>query len=231
MRLKLLLSIFSFYLISCSSPTNSPKFINAVTGKYLYNSDETLEVFFIENDMFLKWRGATKIKPLIINENTFFIKEMNEKIQFSINYETEENYIILVPKKENDSIKFKFRKLKKDEKIPNDFLKEGNFNKALEGYLTIQKNDSLDKSVSEKNFNKLGYRALNNNNFTKALGIFKINMKLHPNSSNVYDSYADALKKSGDTIKAIEYYKKSLAIDSGNKRAKKFINKYSITTK
>ena len=51
-------------------------------------------------------------------------------------------------------------------------------------------------------------------------------MELYPASSNVYDSYADALKVSGDTLEAIKYYKKSLAIDSGNRNAKRFVEKY-----
>ena len=50
-------------------------------------------------------------------------------------------------------------------------------------------------------------------------------MQLYPYSSNVYDSYADALRQNGDTLQAIEFYKKSFVIDSGNKRAKNFIEK------
>jgi predicted Zn-dependent protease len=50
-------------------------------------------------------------------------------------------------------------------------------------------------------------------------------MALYPNSSNVYDSLAEAYMKSGDTVQSIENYKKSLTLDSGNERAKRQLKK------
>jgi predicted negative regulator of RcsB-dependent stress response len=41
----------------------------------------------------------------------------------------------------------------------------------------------------------------------------------------VYDSLGEAFMKSGDTIEAIKNYKKSLALDSGNRRAKRILEK------
>tara|TARA_R110001583_G_scaffold50850_7_gene158700 strand:+ start:5166 stop:5837 length:672 start_codon:yes stop_codon:yes gene_type:complete len=213
-------------LIGCSSNTNSPDFIKKTTGSYLYNSDEIIEVYFENEELFLKWRGATNIKPLNVGDQQFFVKEMNEKIEFSTDSSTNNSFLTLVPKDENDTIINSFRKLAANEKIPSEYLKDNEFDKALEGYLSIKKNDSLDKSLNEDNFNSLGYKALREKNIDNALNIFKINMELYPYSANVYDSYADALKVKGDTAEAITYYKKSLAIDSGNRRAKNFIEKY-----
>jgi tetratricopeptide (TPR) repeat protein len=213
-------------LISCSSPANSPDFIKKTTGRYLYNSDEVIEVYFENEELFLKWRGANSIKPMNVGNQQFFVKEMNEKIEFSTDSSNGNEYLTLVPKDKNDTIINSFRKLTVNKKIPSEYLKDNEFDKALEGYLNIKENDSLDKALNENNFNSLGYKALREKNFDNALNIFKINMTLYPNSSNVYDSYADALKVKGDTLQAIIYYKKSLKIDSGNKSAKKFVEKY-----
>jgi tetratricopeptide (TPR) repeat protein len=213
-------------LISCSSNTNSPEFIKKTTGSYLYNPDEIIEVYFENEELYLKWRGATSIKPLNVGDQQFFVKEMNEKIEFSTNASTNTSFLTFVPKDKNDTIVQAFRKLDVNEKIPSEYLKNNEFDKALEGYLLIKEKDSLDASIDENNFNSLGYSELNSKNIEYAIHIFKINMELHPYSSNVYDSYADALKIKGDTLEAITFYKKSLAIDSGNKRAKKFIEKY-----
>lgn len=49
----------------------------------------------------MEWRGAKKIKPLKVDDTTFFVKEMNEKIQFLVNPENQTTYIVLVPKEEN----------------------------------------------------------------------------------------------------------------------------------
>jgi tetratricopeptide (TPR) repeat protein len=219
-----------FFLVTllfygCSNNFNEPEFIKKATGRYLYNSDEVIHIYFEENEMYIEWRGAKMIKPLKVNDSTFFVKEMNEKIQFLTNPANQEQYIVLVPKEENKPIAYNFMKLKEDEKVPSEYLANKEYEKALEGYLTIKKKDSLDNSIDEKYLNSIGYEALREKNFEKAIAIFKINLVLYPNSSNVYDSLAEAYMKSGDTLKSIENYKKSLTFDSGNFRAKQQLKK------
>lgn len=213
--------IVCLLFINCSSKTNNPEFVKIAKGRYLYNADEVIEVYFNNNQLFLKWRGATKIKPLKIDENTFYVKEMNEKITFKKNPLDQKEYLVLVPKKEKDSIQYIHRKLNKNEKTPHEYLIIDNFDKALEGYQLIKKNDSLNPLIEEAYLNRLGYKELKEKNYKKALYLFKINMALYPKSSNVYDSYADGLNLSGDTINAIEYYKKSLVLNAENTNAKK----------
>jgi len=218
-----LLVFVLFY--GCSNNTNDPEFIKKATGRYLYNSDEVIHIYFEENEMFMEWRGAKKIKPLKVNDSTFFVKEMNEKIQFLINPTNQQQYISLVPKEENKPISYNFMKLKEGEKVPSEYLANKDFDKALEGYLAIKKKDSLDSSIDENYLNSLGYNALREKNFEIAKAIFKINTALYPKSSNVYDSLAEAYMKSGDTVRAIENYKTALVFDSGNYRAKNQLKK------
>lgn len=213
--------IITFLLIGCNNKTNSPEFIKSTTGRYLYNSNEVIEVYFNNTELFLKWRGANEIQPLKVDENTFYVKEMNEKIQFKKNPDNNVEYIVLVPKNEKYSFQYNFKKLNDDEKTPSEYLLNNEFDKALESYKLIKLNDSLDPFIEEAYLNRLGYRELKDKNNKKALDIFKINVALYPNSSNVYDSYGDALFKNNDTLKAIENYKKSLTLDSGNKNAKR----------
>ena len=224
------LILLSFIFCNCSNNTNTPEFIKKTSGRYLYNSDEIIKIYFEENELFMEWRGAKNIKPLKVNETTFFVKEMNEKIQFLTNPSNKQEYIALVPKDDDTPLVFNFIKLKENEKTPSEYLKNNEFEKAKEGYLTIQKKDSLDNSILENNFNSLGYKLLREKKYENSLNIFKINIALYPNSSNVYDSYAEALMKSGDTIQAILNYKKSLTLDSGNKRAKRNIEKLEKST-
>ena len=215
-------------IYSCTNNTNDPELIKKVTGRYLYNSDEVVEVYFKENELYMVWRGAKSIKPLKVNENTFYVKEMNEKVQFFTNPENQKEYIVLVPKEENSTIKYNYRKLEDQEKIPREYLKNNEFDKALEGYLTIKEKDSLDLLINEDDLNDLGYTALRENNFNEAINIFKINVALHPTSYNVYDSLGEALLKSGDTVQALVNYKKSLVYDSGNKRIKETIKRLEL---
>jgi len=217
--------VFLAFFIGCTNNSNNPEFIKKATGRYLYNSDEVVKVYFEENEMYITWRGANKIKPLKVDDATFFVKEMNEKIQFLTNPENQTAYMVLMPKEENKPIVYNFRKLKDGEMVPSEYLENKEFDKALEGYLAIKKKDSSDSAIDEKYLNSLGYETLREKNFEEAKAIFKINAALYPNSSNVYDSLGEAYMKSGDTLMAIENYQISLTLDSGNFRAKQQLNK------
>ncbi len=225
MKTKFIFLIIPLFFLSCSTSENSDAFIKKVSGRYLFNSDEVIEVYFENNTLFLKWRGATKIAPLKVNENTFYVKEMNEKIQFLNNPSNQLDYIIVVPKEDTTKLEYNYRKLNHDEKIPSEYLKNKEFDKALEAYLTIKKNDSLDSAINESILNSLGYKELREKNFETSINIFKINVEIYPESSNVYDSLGEAYMKNGDTLQAITSYKKSLELDSGNSRAKRQIKK------
>ena len=217
--------VLCFLFFACGTNGNSDEFIDKVSGRYLYNSDEVIEVYFNENKLQMKWRGATRIEPLKVNDNTFYVKEMNEKIQFLTNPSNQLEYIVLVPKEENNAIIYNYRKLNDEEKVPSEYLENNEFDKALDAFLAIKKIDSLDCAINEGDLNRLGYRKLNDEKYVESINIFRINVALYPNSSNVYDSLGEAYMKSGDTIQAIENYKRSLALDSGNSRAKRQLKK------
>lgn len=227
--MKLIYFYFLFaviFLSSCTNKTLDQEFINNTTGRYLFNPDEVVEVYYEGQKLFMKWRGAEKISPMYLGDNKFYIKEMNEKVQFLKNPKDSLYYLCLIPKEKDKTIQFDFRKLSDEEQIPSVYLKNKEYEKALEGYLLIKAKDTSGTYVSESNFNSLGYRKLRAEEYQDAIEIFKMNVVLYPESDNVYDSLAEAYYKSGDTVKAVENYKKALAIDSGNKRAKRFVEKY-----
>lgn len=223
-KFSIFITVITFAL-SCSKPDNSPEFAKNATGRYLFNSDAIIEVYFDKNDLYLKWHGADRIKPMKLNDDTFFVKEMNEKIQFVSNPDDNKLYISIVPKGNDNTILYNYRKLASEEHIPRYYLNNKEYDKALKGYLAIKQKDSLDSSIKEFYFNSKGYDELGKNNFEDAIHIFEINAALFPKSSNVFDSLGEAHLKNGDTIQAIKNYKKSLSFDSGNRRIKRQIEK------
>ena len=70
-----------FFLTSCYNSKNSQEFINSTKGKYLFNSNETLEVYFIDDILKIAWRGKN-MTPVKANDSSFYVKEMNEKLIF-----------------------------------------------------------------------------------------------------------------------------------------------------
>jgi len=208
-------------LISCSNSKNTSEFIKTVEGRYLFNSNETLEVYFFEDVLKINWRDKD-MTPIKVNDSSFYLKEMNEKLIF---ISTPEAHIELAEKREHEGEKFYFIKLTAGEKTALEYFKNKEYTKSLNAYKALQKKDSLDPTIQEWGLNRTGYKYLKANEFEKAKAIFKINIALYPEKSNVYDSMGDAFKKENDTLKAIEYYEKSIAINPENRNSVKNLKK------
>lgn len=89
---------------------------------------------------------------------------------------------------------------------------------ALKAYrdLKIQQGDMN----FENTLNRLGYDFLNRKKYDVALAIFKLNVEEYPTAWNVYDSLAEAYEITGNSQKAIQFYKKSLELNADNGHAK-----------
>lgn len=77
------------------------------------------------------------------------------------------------------------------------------------------------KTASEYDFaetelNQLGYQLLQMKKVTDAIEIFKLNVEMYPQSSNVYDSLGEGYMVHGDKELSIANYKKSLELDPKN---------------
>lgn len=95
-----------------------------------------------------------------------------------------------------------------------------NIDQAIAHYKQLKANHLSDYNFAEAELNVLGYALLNEKRTDDALAIFKLNTEQFPNSANPYDSYADALLAKGDTLKALENYKKCFKMDSTLQYAK-----------
>lgn len=224
MKFKYLILILTISLFSCSDDKNSPEFVKETTGRYLFNANEVIEIHFEDAVLFAKWRGKENIKPLKLNDSSFYMAEMNEKFVFYKNPPR----IELVEKTEHKGVKYVFDKLSENEKTPNEYLENGEFDKAVEAFLLIKEQDSLNPIIQEYQFNRLGYNYLNDNEYDKAIQIFTINTILYPTKSNVYDSLADAYWRKKDTANAKENYKKALSINPENETATRFLKKHNL---
>ncbi len=85
--------------------------------------------------------------------------------------------------------------------------------------------DTARYELNEEEFNRLGYDFLGADNpyrvaaerrYAEALHVFKLNVELFPASWNVYDSYGEALLKTGMKEDAIQMYQKSIELNPKN---------------
>jgi len=196
--------------------------MKATSGRYLFNANEVLEIYFEDAEMHAKWRGNEDIELLKINDSAFYMKELNEKILF---VSKPKMHIELAEKTEHKGIKYNFKKMEFDEKIASEYFIDKEFDKALVAFKKIQQEDSLDPAIREWSINRLGYDFIRKDDLNSALEIFKINAELYPRSSNVFNSLGEAYYLKKDTVNALLNFKKSLAINPENRSSKQFMKK------
>ena len=225
-RATVLILLIALVIASCSKSIEySEEFKKQTSGKYLYNPDELIEVYYEDNQLLLKWKGGD-IKPVTLAENEFFVSDMYKKFRFVQHPQTKKRYLSVIDEDNEEQITYDYLKVTDDYKTPSQHLNAGNYEKALEGYLAIKKQDSTSSYINEWDFNSLGYRHLRDKKYRDAIEIFKINKTLHPYSSNVYDSLADAYLRSGDSLQAYNNYKIALELNPRNPRAEQYLKVY-----
>jgi CubicO group peptidase (beta-lactamase class C family) len=79
--------------------------------------------------------------------------------------------------------------------------------------------------VSEDAINAAGYQLLSVKKLPDSIQVFQLNVQLHPESWNVYDSLAEAYMNSGEKTLAIQNYQKSLELNPKNNNAAAMLKK------
>lgn len=103
-------------------------------------------------------------------------------------------------------------------------IEEEGIDKALDLYLELEKENDVYNFRSDE-LNGLGYKLVNEKKLDLAKIIFQLNAKMYPDDYNVWDSLGEVYMLLGEEIKAIESYKKSLELFSGNTNATEMIKK------
>ena len=94
--------------------------------------------------------------------------------------------------------------------------------KAIDEYKNLRKNNPTQNL--EGTLNSLGYALMRDGRIKDAIEIFKLNVDENPNSSNAYDSLAEAYFNDKQLEVSLEYYQKSLELNAGNNNAKVMID-------
>lgn len=122
----------------------------------------------------------------------------------------------------NDHIKIFFLQGKN---LASEIIKNSGNDSLSVALAQIRKlrNEGGDIYIEEASINAIGYDLLNMEKFAYAIEVFELNVEVYPESFNVYDSYAEALMKSGDMENAILNYNKSLELNPENNNAREML--------
>jgi len=101
-------------------------------------------------------------------------------------------------------------------------IKKNGIKAAINTYTDLKNNG---EEISEHSLNDFGYELMSIGLLKEAIEIFKLNTINFPESSNAYDSLAEAYLSNTNTPLALLNYKKSLALDENNVGARVVIER------
>ncbi len=153
----------------------------------------------------------------LLRSNLNFIKELSknkgDELAFKYKFYESDNHASVRLIGEYDALRFIFSFYKL--KIYDSELNSPNFD--LESLLVAhykKVSDHMRYTVkpNETEVNNLGYQMLRTKQFKKSEALFKLNVANYPSSANCYDSFGDFYLETGIKSKAIECFKKALAL-------------------
>ena len=210
------------YVPTHKKMASSAEELSILSGRYKVNNDDFIEIYR-EGDKLLRKNMRSEPAELFkISENTYTSRTNERPVKFESNLE-KDSMQLLVLDPHSGNVLSTHSKLHPEDKLPIQLLESGDFEEALSAYEALMKADPNDPSISENRLNNLGYRFLGSEKLKLAQDVFKINISLYPASFNVYDSYAEASMKIGETNLAIENYKRSLSLNPENTNAVKML--------
>jgi tetratricopeptide (TPR) repeat protein len=109
-------------------------------------------------------------------------------------------------------------------RIEQEIEKSG-FKAGMKKFRALRSDPEKKLYFEENEFNAMGYRLMGKAKIEEAIEVFKLNVDMHPDSANAYDSLAEAYMNSGDVKNAIKNYKKSLELNPENDNAREMLKK------
>ncbi len=99
---------------------------------------------------------------------------------------------------------------------------------AVKQYLELKAAAPATYNFDESELNTLGYQLIKTSKLKEAIRIFQLNVEAYPQSSNVYDSLAEAYMDDGNKPLAIANYQKSLQLNPKNRGAVLKLQKLNV---
>jgi CubicO group peptidase (beta-lactamase class C family) len=194
--------------------------IDKYCGRFLLGSDASFEIKRDQNELYIDHFDNAKLFHL--GNGKFVIQFRLGHLQF--NFDEEGNAVSAVYNFSDELGRFlndpvTSRRMNDNEKLPIEYLKGGELDKAIELYRKIKNENPSDTYVSENRFNRLGYFFMGQNKLEEAIVIFKLNTEFYPESGNCFDSLAEAYMNSGNNELAIFNYERAIELNPNNQNA------------
>ncbi len=192
----------------------APEKLERFAGKYLFAANDILTITKENGHLVadIPYLMQTEMVPISENEiitadtdvAATIIKLVESGIVIKNRYSTEEK---------------RAKRVDDQYLTPDQCLFSEKIDAAISAYREMRISDPGNSAVAESRLNGLGYNLLSAGKIEAALAVFKLNVDFYPQSANSFDSYAEALLKSGHRAQAVENYKKSVVLNPDNQNA------------
>ncbi|ALD20846.1 beta-lactamase [Hymenobacter sp. DG25A] len=109
------------------------------------------------------------------------------------------------------------------------YLATNDYSHAVDVYQAVKKAHP-ELHLTEEFVNEWGYTLVREGKIKQAIELFKLNVSLHPNSWNSYDSLGEAYEMAGDSTLSITNYQQSLILNPKNTGAVEHLKKPRAAT-
>jgi tetratricopeptide (TPR) repeat protein len=203
-----------------------PQELEQYCGRFAIGSDASFEITKENNRLFINKFGNAEL--FHVGNGKFVIKFRLGQLQFK--YDENDKVLSAVYHFSDEVGRFlnepvTCTRLAVEKKLPIELLHEGKINDAVRLYEEIKNDNPTDPYISENRFNSLGYQFMGQKKYEQAIAVLKLNVKFYPESSNCYDSLAEAYMLSGNNVQAIKNYKKVLELNPDNQNAIQYLKK------
>lgn len=201
-------------------PTDSSS-LKAFTGRYRIGNDNMVTIALRNGKLFREPLREPPTELVHIGDGEF-ISRTDERTRRFLK-SSDGAMTLKVNDTKSGDVLSTLSRMKDDEHIPFEYVQRGDRDAALRAYADLKAADPNDEAVTEEALNNFGYQLLSAHLTRQAQDLFYINMKLYPQSANVYDSYAEACLKLGDKAQALEFYKRTLSMQPQNPNATRIV--------
>lgn len=195
--------------------------LNDYTGRFQVSPDRVLTLTSEGGKLQAQPTGDPKFEMLPISETEFIRTDQNVRYIFVRGADGKVSAINIRLQQGGGQA----TRISEETQVPFEMLMAGRVSEAIEAYRKIKRETPSNNVVAAGRLNNLGYTLLRQKKVAEAIALFKLNVELYPQSSNVYDSLAEAYMANGDKELAIANYKKSLELDPQNKNAVDMLKK------
>ncbi|GAB3637872.1 hypothetical protein GCM10027422_34620 [Hymenobacter arcticus] len=188
-----------------------------LTGRYRAGPLEALQVVGRGSRLFLKEVGEDPVELFKVADQTYMRRSWEAPVQLAVNPADATRHLLLqMPR---TPPRYEHARLAPGEQVPFDGLLRGALEPAVEAYQQAQTKNPDEAALQEGHLNHVGYQLLKERQPTQALRVFTLATRLYPQSSNAFDSLAEACLRNGDKTQAQANYARVLALDPHNSNA------------